>query len=43
MSQLQYHLTSSQSFDITNKILGENFKDLIHDQIIIIIAHQDQY
>ena len=28
------HLTSSQSFDITNKILGENFIDLINDQLI---------
>ena len=28
------HLTSSQSFDITNKILGENFIDLINDQFI---------
>ena len=28
------HLTSSQSFDITNKILGENFMDLINDQFI---------
>ena len=34
------HLTSSQSFDITNKILGENFMDLINDQLLIIIAHQ---
>ena len=28
------HLTSSQSFDITNKILGKNFMDLINDQLI---------
>ena len=28
------HLTSSQSFDITNKILGENFMDLINRQLI---------
>ena len=28
------HLTSNQSFDITNKILGENFIDSIHDQMI---------
>ena len=28
------HLTSSQSFDITNKILGENFMDLINGQFI---------
>ena len=28
------HLTSSQSFDITNKILGENFMYLINDQFI---------
>ena len=28
------HLTISQSFDITNKILGENFMDLINDQFI---------
>ena len=28
------HLTSSQSFDITNKILGENFMDLINNQFI---------
>ena len=28
------HLTSNQSFDITNKILGENFMDLINDQFI---------
>ena len=28
------HLTSSQSFDITNKILGENFMGLINDQFI---------
>ena len=28
------HLTSEESFDITNKILGENFKDLIHEQMI---------
>ena len=28
------HLTSDQSFDITNKILGRNFMDLINDQII---------
>ena len=27
------HLTSSQSFDITNKILDENYLDLIHEQI----------
>ena len=35
MSQFyKIHLTSSQSFDITNKILGENFMDLINDQFI---------
>ncbi len=28
------HLTSNQSFDITNKILGENLMDLINDQVI---------
>ena len=28
------HLTSNQSFDITNKILGENFIDSIHEQMI---------
>ena len=28
------HLTCNQSFDITNKILGENFMDLINDQFI---------
>ena len=28
------HLTSDQSFDITNKILGKNFMDLINDQMI---------
>ena len=28
------HLTSSESFDITNKILGKNFMDLINDQFI---------
>jgi DNA polymerase III subunit delta' len=28
------HLTSNQSFDITNKILGQNFMDLINDQMI---------
>ena len=28
------HLTSTQSFDITNNILGENFMDLINDQFI---------
>ena len=28
------HLTSKQSFDVTNKILGKNFMNLIHDQII---------
>ena len=28
------HLTSDKSFNITNKILGENFKDLIHMQMI---------
>ena len=28
------NLTSNQSFDITRKILGKNFKDLINDQII---------
>ena len=28
------HLTSNQSFDITNKILGENFMDLIHEEIL---------
>ena len=28
------HLTSNQSFDITNKILGENFIDLINHQLI---------
>jgi len=27
------HLTSEESDDITNKILGENFKDLINEQI----------
>ena len=27
------HLTSNQSFDVTNKILGENYLDLIHEQI----------
>ena len=27
------HLTSNQSLDITNKILGENYLDLIHEQI----------
>ena len=27
------HLTSSQSFEITNKILGENFMDLINHQL----------
>ena len=29
------HLTSDQSFDITNKILGKNFLNLINDQMII--------
>jgi DNA polymerase III subunit delta' len=29
-----FHLTSEQSIDITNKILGENFKNLINDQMI---------
>ena len=28
------HLTSEESEDITNKILGENFKDLINEQMI---------
>ena len=28
------HLTSNQSFDITNKILNENYHNLIHEQII---------
>ena len=28
------HLTSKQSFDITNKILGENFMDLIHEEML---------
>ena len=28
------HLTSNQSFDITNKILGENFIDSIHEQML---------
>ena len=28
------HLASNQSLDITNKILGENFTDLINDQLI---------
>ena len=28
------HLTSNQSFDITNKILGKNFIDLINHQLI---------
>jgi len=28
------HLTSKESFDITNKILGENFIDFVDDQII---------
>jgi len=28
------HLTSEESNDITNKILGENFKDLINEQMI---------
>ena len=28
------HLTSKESVDISNKILGENFKDLIHEQMI---------
>jgi len=28
------HLTSSESFDITNKILGENYTDLVNDKII---------
>ena len=28
------HLTSEESVDIANKILGENFKDLIHEQMI---------
>ena len=28
------HLTSNQSFDITNKILGENFMDLIHEEML---------
>ena len=28
------HLTSDQSFNITNKILGENFVNLINDQMI---------
>ena len=27
------HLSSNQSFDITNKILNENYLDLIHEQI----------
>ena len=27
------HLTSKQSFDITNKILGENFMDLINEEM----------
>ena len=28
------HLTFKQSIDVTNKILGENFMDLIHDHMI---------
>ena len=28
------HLTSEESVEITNKILGENFKDLINEQLI---------
>ena len=28
------HLKSEESFDIASKILGENVKDLIHDQMI---------
>ena len=28
------HLKSEESFDISNKILGDNVKDLIHDQMI---------
>jgi DNA polymerase-3 subunit delta' len=28
------HLTTEESIDITNKILGENSKDLIHEQMI---------
>jgi DNA polymerase-3 subunit delta' len=28
------HLKSEESFDITNKILGENVKELIHEQMI---------
>ena len=28
------HLKSEESFDIANKILGENVRDLIHDQMI---------
>ena len=28
------HLKSKESFDISNKILGENIKDLIHEQMV---------
>ena len=28
------HLTTNQSFDITNKILGENFIDSLHEQML---------
>ena len=28
---------------LQTKFLGENFMDLINDQLLIIIAHQDQY
>ena len=28
------HISSDQSFDITNKILGKNFMDLINDQMV---------
>jgi DNA polymerase-3 subunit delta' len=28
------HLKSEESFDISSKILGDNVKDLIHDQMI---------
>jgi DNA polymerase-3 subunit delta' len=32
------HLKSEESFDITSKILGDNVKDLIHDQMINIYS-----
>ena len=37
------HLTSKQSFEITNKILNKTIMNLLNEDLLIIIVHQVRY